>query len=561
MKKNVMITMRFWVMLLMYVLAANTSFSQEEQQWEEGDLKDVEIEIIKERQIVLPNANRNFEKIPPKPSEPIKSPIQYNFRSFSVLSAQANPALRPLRLKQEDPSKVYGGYVTAGYGNYASPYLEGFINTRKNKNQLVGAHAYLKSSGKGPVDGKNSASGNAGVSIFGRSFSEYVSLSGEAEFENRSTHFYGYPENADVEASTIRQSYNDFRLSGSITNAKNTSFSYKLGGGFSYLTDRFDAKETDVDINFISTYKLDGGSAIGIKAGYSILSRSDSEVEAKPRSLLNINPSYVFYPIEDLRFSAGVVASFENDTIDNKDVHAYPDLHASYPISPSVNATASLTGGVEKVSLHTLSNENMWIAPNIPIFHTNKLYDLTIALNTRIGNKVAVNGGVSAASLKNWYFFVNDVTDMSKFTTIYEKKGVERINLFASIGFAQTEAAKIMVRGDWYSYVTDELAEPYHRPTYKLTADASFNIYKKLLLDFDVIAQGGMVGYDYTETTNNGKVELDPAFDLNARMEYLVSGSFSFFVQANNILDNQYPLFMNYPVRGFQVLGGLTWSF
>jgi hypothetical protein len=555
------ITMRYWLTLLVILIAASASFAQDEQQWEEGDLKDVEIEIIKERQIVLPNANRNFEKIPPKPSEPIKAPIQYNFRAFSVLSSQANPTLRPLRLKQEDPSKVYGGYVSAGYGNYASPYLEGFINSKKDKNKLVGAHAYFKASGKGPVDGKNSANGTSGVTVFGRSFSEYLSLALEAGYENRSTHFYGYPENTVVEASDIRQSYNNFKLSGSITNAKNTSFSYKLGGNFGYLADRFDAKETDVDIYFNSNYKLNGESAIGIKTNYSIIGRSDSEVEATPRSLLNVNPSYVFYPIEDLRFSAGIVASFENDTIDNKDVHAYPDLHASYPISPSVNAVASLTGGVEKVSLHTLSSENIWVAPNIPIFHTNKLYDLQIALNTRIGNKVAVNGGVSVASLKNWYFFVNDMTDMSKFTTVYEKKGVERMNLFASIGFAQTEAAKIMLRGDFYSYVMDELDEPYHRPTYKLTADASFNIYKKLLLDFDVIAQGGMVGYDYTETTNNGKVELDPAVDLNARVEYLVSDSFSFFIQANNILDNQYPLFMNYPVRGFQVLGGLTWSF
>jgi hypothetical protein len=555
------ITMRYWLTLLVIIIAASASFAQDEQQWEEGDLKDVEIEIIKERQIVLPNANRNFEKIPPKPSEPIKAPIQYNFRAFSVLSSQANPTLRPLRLKQEDPSKVYGGYVSAGYGNYASPYLEGFINSKKDKNKLVGAHAYFKASGKGPVDGKNSANGTSGVTVYGRSFSEYLSLALDAGYENRSTHFYGYPENTVVEASDIRQSYNNFKLSGSITNAKNTSFSYKLGGNFGYLTDRFDAKETDVDIYFNSNYKLNGESAIGIRANYSIIGRSDSEVEATPRSLLNVNPSYVFYPIEDLRFSAGIVASFENDTIDNKDVHAYPDLHASYPISPSVNAVASLTGGVEKVSLHTLSSENIWVAPNIPIFHTNKLYDLQIALNTRIGNKVAVNGGVSVASLKNWYFFVNDMTDMSKFTTVYEKKGVERMNLFASIGFAQTEAAKIMLRGDFYSYVMDELAEPYHRPTYKLTADASFNIYKKLLLDFDVIAQGGMVGYDYTETTNNGKVELDPAVDLNARVEYLVSDSFSFFIQANNILDNQYPLFMNYPVRGFQVLGGLTWSF
>ena len=59
----------------------------------------------------------------------------------------------------------------------------------------------------------------------------------------------------------------------------------------------------------------------------------------------------------------------------------------------------------------------------------------------------------------------------------------------------------------------------------------------------------------------DAKVELDPAFDLNVRAEYLISESFSLFAQFNNITSNQYPLYLNYPVRGFQGLGGLTWSF
>jgi hypothetical protein len=561
MLKNILNVMRFWI-LSMLIISSWPLLAQNEQQWEEGDLEDVEIEIIKERQIILPKASRNFEKIPPKASEPIKAPIQYTFRSFSVLSAQANPALRPLRLKQEDPKKVFGGYVSGGYGNFSSPYLEGFINTRKNKNKLIGAHVFHRAFGKGPVRDKLSASGSSSVSAYANSFSENFALSADVRFENRYNYFYGVlvPENG-LSLLIPRQAYNNFRIAGSVANARSTNFSYKLGGAFGYLADAFDAKESEVALDFNSSFKLNEESGIGLKAEYVLLNRKDSNVEATPRSLLNVNPTYVFYPIEDLRLSAGVVASFENDTLDNKNVHAYPDFRASYPISPSVNAVASLTGGVEKVSLHTLSKENSWIGSNIPIYHTNKLYDLQVALNTKIGNKVAVNGGFSFASLKNWYFFISEAPETAIFTPVYDKRAVERLNLFASIGFAQTEAAKIMVRGDWYGYNTSEIEEAYHRPAYRLTADASFNIYKKLLLDFDVIAQGGAVGYDFRKTANNGRIELDPAFDLNARTEYLVSDSFSFFVECNNILNNEYQLFTNYPVRGFQVLGGLTWSF
>jgi hypothetical protein len=293
-----------------------------------------------------------------------------------------------------------------------------------------------------------------------------------------------------------------------------------------------------------------------VKADYSLINRKDSLIEANPRSLFSVNPRYEFYPVEDLKLSAGMVAAFENDTLDNKDVHVYPDLRASYPLSPSVEATASLSGGIEKVSLRSLSNENIWVDANIPIFHTNKLLELQVALHTKIGNKISVNGGFSLATLKNLYFFRNTAEDPSKFTVEYDDV-TDRTNFFASLGFAQTETFKFTVRGDVYSYST-EIDEAWHRPTYKVTGETSVNLYDKFLLDVNLIAQGGMKAFD---PVADRRVELDPAFDLNVRTEYLISKSFSIFAQFNNVTSNQYPLFFNYPVRGFQVLGGLTWSF
>lgn len=65
-----------------------------------GELENVEIEIIKERKITLPEAERKFIKIAPHSSEPIYPPITYNFQPIEVRLPMANLTVRPLKLKK-----------------------------------------------------------------------------------------------------------------------------------------------------------------------------------------------------------------------------------------------------------------------------------------------------------------------------------------------------------------------------------------------------------------------------------------------------------------------------
>src|SRR5687767_12171558 len=263
--------------VFMSFLFVNTLYSQDpKKQWtEDGEIENVEIEIVKEREITLPQANRNFEKIPPRASEPIKPPITYDFKSFSFQAPQINAQIRPLKLKQENPSNVYGGFVRVGYGNYVSPLLEGYYNTRRDKNKLVGVHAYHASSDKGPVDDRNSGSGSSGISVFGRSFTKGISLSANAGFENRTTHFYGYPVGTEVEAASIKQSFNLIKVSGALSNATNSDFAYRVGAGVSHLGDKYDAKETEIDLEFSSSYEIDEDSKINVKGDYFLINRTD----------------------------------------------------------------------------------------------------------------------------------------------------------------------------------------------------------------------------------------------------------------------------------------------
>jgi hypothetical protein len=115
-----------------------------------------------------------------------------------------------------------------------------------------------------------------------------------------------------------------------------------------------------------------------------------------------------------------------------------------------------------------------------------------------------------------------------------------------------------MLRADLFRYSTSRIGEAWHRPTYKVTANASYNLYQKFLFNLDIIAQGGMKAQ---QPITKNVIKLDAAFDLNFKTEYLFSQSFSAFVQLNNIASSKYPLFLNYPVRGFQIVGGITWSF
>ena len=544
--------------LLGVLILLNFTSAMAQQEWGDGEIQDVEIEIVEDRQITLPKANRLFQKIPPRPVEPVKPEINYSFKAFNFSLPELSPAIRPLRLKAEEPVQSFRGYISGGYGNYASPYLEAFVTSKEDKKKLVGAHAILNKSGKGPVDGKNSASGIMGISAFAQTFSKDISFNGKIGLENRSTHFYGYPEGLDVSRDTIEQAYTFFNLGLGIANAANADFSYQLGGAFSYVNDKFKAAESTVGFDFRSAYKISEKQSLHLGADYSIISRKDEGVDAKPRNLFQVNGYYSFYAIENLKLQVGATVAFENDTLDSKSFHFYPDVKATYPLNESVDVVGSLTGGMEKVSLQSLANENLWLAPAVALYHTNKIFDLKAGLRAKLGGKVLAGAGISFASLKNLYFFVNDPDDPAKFQVAYDDGSTERTNFYASLLYTHSTIAKVSLQGDYFAYSTDNIAEAYHRPGYRVTLGASYNLFQKFIFNLDVIGQGNVKAFNPETLTT---VKLDPAFDLNFRTEYLVSDTFSAFVDLNNITSNKYPVFLNYPVRGFQAMVGVTWKF
>src|SRR6478736_5846732 len=313
----------------------------------EGEIEKVEIEIVKNREVSVPQAARNFEKIPPRPVEPIKPEITYQFKNLSFNVPDYNPTIRPLRLKSESISKIYGNYVSAGLGNYGSPYAEAYLTNKRNKNKYYGFKFFHRSFMNGPVDDKNSASGNTNIRLFGKAMTNTIAVGGFVNYENTAAYFYGYQPGTVTDRSTIRQDYNIISAGGEIENSNLSNFTYNLKGGYSYLTDHYSASEGEVNLNFLSQYKIDANKRVIINGDYFLINRKDALLNPGARHIFKAKPAYQFSPIDKLSITAGANVVIENDTIGKQNsLHIYPNLSGSYQLSPAVEGYASLTGDI-----------------------------------------------------------------------------------------------------------------------------------------------------------------------------------------------------------------------
>ncbi|HEX9648987.1 MAG TPA: hypothetical protein VGA21_00385 [Cyclobacteriaceae bacterium] len=538
-------------------ISASLTFGQT---WEEqpGEIEEAEVVIEKNIKIVLPFAARNFEKIPPQPVSIRPGALTYSFASFLPVIQPINPRLRVVTISDEEISKLYGGYLKAGFGNYTSPLLNAYIFTKRNEKFSLGAFGNYLSSFRGPVDKKNSASSDLNLGVTGSIHGEDVFLRSEIDYSRLGRYFYGYQDGLLVDRDTIQQIINRFNvrlnLSGELST---TPWLYNLGAGYRYIGDEYDATENEARISGGLGYKLDADGKIVLDAEYMNLGRSDNLIDGLNRNLLQIAPAYHF-TYNKIQILAGINMTVENDTIKglNK-FHLYPDINATFNISGSLSLYGGINGKINVRSLDYWLQENPFLNENTPIFHSNQNLEVYGGLYGQLVNPLGFQLGASIASVKNMSYLVNDSQDISRFTLVYDSMKTSIANVFGQLSL-QKEQARIWFRGDYWGYNTGAVQEAWHLPSFEITAGTKINIYEKIMVSGNFKSLFGIKAYDPVSQLS---IDLDPVLKLDIEVEYLLSKIAGIFVQANNVISSPNEAYFRYPSRGFQVIGGLTFSF
>jgi hypothetical protein len=551
--------MKFRILTLLFTLTSALAFAQEEWEKNDGEIEDVEIEIVKNREIVLPKANRNFEKIPPTSHEKNSNQIEYFFSNLNLPLPALNIRIRPLRIKGEELNKLYGNYIKAGFGNYTTPYLEGYFSSKRNQTLLYGAHVNYINSKNGPVDTDNSGSGAFNVEVFGKYFGKTTTASGEIGLNRDSYHFYGYNDALNVGTDSLKQNFNNVFVQGYLENTNKTNkLQYLTGFRFDYLKDNYEALESELQLDFKAEYALGDQSKIDLVMDYDLISQKDEFLEVKSRNIFRVKPTVTF-EYEGFLINAGFNAVYENDTLsDSDELHFYPMAQVQFSVPSGFRIYAGIRGDVEKLTLRKLTDENPFISANTRAFNSYKTFEFYGGIDGSLSSKLGFGAGASIANYQNMYFFINDPSDQSKFVVFYDTGNTALVNVFGELSYNRNDELRFVMRGDYWGYNTDLSPEAWHRPNYKVSAISTYKLFDKFRFEAEAFTLGGIQAFD---PNNNETVKLDAAFDLNFTTEYLFSKQFSAFVRLNNIFSKEYELLYNYPTRGFQFMIGATYSF
>ena len=532
--------------------------AQTTEEWEDDrKIDDKEIIIEKDKKIELQIQNKNYEKIPQLIPTDKYQVSPYSLNSYSMTYSPVNPGIRVLKIKDEALNKLYGNYIKAGYGNYGTPLLEAFVSNKRNEEYVVGGRFSHFSSSKGPVNDKNSASGMTEAGVFAKAFTDNATIGGKLDFSNRVNYFYGYNPAVEVNKDSTKQKFNTLGINLSIEgNKPKNPLQYSLNTSFYNLNDNFDASESLLGFDFNGNYELSESSAILLETSLDLSTYKDQGTQK--RNVFRINPMYKFQR-NNILFKAGLNIAFENDTLSGKDdLHLYPMVEATFPLEGDFNLTAGIRGDIDRVNYRDITEENPWINTQVPLLHTNRKFDLYGRIKGKISNSLDFSVGVSIAELENFYVFINDPSDSSRFIPVYDQGSSSRTLVDAEIAYEYRDLFYIRGKAEIMNYDMDELAEPWHLPNLRFNLSGGYNIYDKILLEAELITLTGINALDPVDFST---VKLDGIADLNIKGEYFISERASIFLNFYNLFSKEYERYLNYPSRGLMFVGGVSYSF
>jgi len=150
---------------------------------------------------------------------------------------------------------------------------------------------------------------------------------------------------------------------------------------------------------------------------------------------------------------------------------------------------------------------------------------------------------------------------LNKFLVLYDKVGV--FNTHFDITFQKKEKIKLLLASNYYQYFTEKEQNAWYKPTMDVQLLTQYNLMDKFILKADIIAYNGVdAKFIYSNNPVSTKIiHLKGTTDVNLGVEYCYSKILSAFLNFNNITSSKYKQWIKYPTYGFNILGGISYSF
>nr|WP_321236305.1 TonB-dependent receptor [uncultured Psychroserpens sp.] len=563
------------IILIILILNVSISFAQER---EKDTLDAGTVNVVKP---YTPKISDAF-KIKETPSlndstTAKKKEIKYNIFSIPVASTFTPAKGKAANVDKEKPVKLFDNYASLGVGTYTTILGEVYLNHELSNNERVGGY-FSHHSSAGDIEGINFDNNFSETGLnahYSQKLSDY-SWKVEGGFQLQTFNWYGVPDQSmptfDVDHSFYTAQFGGhINFEDAIVNRGSVlyrRFGDNLDSGENrfILKTGFDIPVNDELINTEVTLDYIGGSFDRL---YFI-----DEAYDYGNFNLGVAPSYQMKQ-DDLTVNLGLKIVYLNDNeASESDFFIYPNITASYRlVGDLMIAYGGIEGGLIQNSYYDFAQENPFIAPASFIAPTDQAYNVSLGVKGKLSNNVSYNVSGHYLAEKNKPLF-NIGPDLNvdrenyqygnSYGLVYDD--VSTFSIAGELNIDVNRNFKLGLKGEYFAYDTDEQAEAWNLPDIKGSVFLDYQIDRHWFAGANLFYVGErkdrvVTGLGTLTAPMISRVTLDSYLDLNAHVGYKISDQLSVFAKANNIANQDYQRWLNYPVQSIQFLAGATYQF
>ena len=509
-----------------------------------------------------------------------KKEVKYNIFSFPVASTFTPAKGKAAVVEKEKPVKLFDNYATLGVGTYKTILGEVYLNHALSRNESVGGY----------VSHHSSAGGIEGLS-FDDNFSDSkinlnyttrlrdLSWNVEGGFQHQVFNWYGVHQSQITDAQA------------NISDVSHTFYNAYVGGDITFedtyiktahvLFRRFGDNQGSGENRLVLKGEVDvplGDEEISTKVVIDYLGGGFDSNYSETNALdygnikLGITPTYELKQ-DDLTVNLGASVNYLNDRASGKSsVYIYPNISATYRVaSDLVIAYAGIDGDLIQNSYYDFASENTFVSPTLDIMPTDQVYNAYAGIKGKLSSNMSYNIAGHYVSDKSKALFINnDITKTSQSYTYGNSFGVvyDNVDTFGFSGELNVDVNrnfKLGLKAEYFSYSTDSQAEAWNLPDITGSLFVDYQIDTHWFAGVNLFYVGERKDQFFLNDPNIAAtpftVTLDSYFDANAHVGYHINEQFSVFAKANNIANQGYQRWQNFPVQSIQFLAGATYKF
>ena len=553
-----------YIALTVLLLVPYASIAQENWEKPAGGIENAQVVIEKDKVIRLRPVSRRFKAIQLEIPQAKPLAFEHHLKEPTDSLPSLQVIVRPRTMKDQALDKFYGLNAKVGAGNYKSAYALINASTKRNDQYFLNGYFNHYSSGEGPENGSMAGEWTTIVGGSGKYFLNNSTIYSDVNVKNHTYGIYGYDPNEFATIGfmeTLKQKLNIITFNvGLVDNNLDNDIDHNLNLGINYLFNNHSYAEFIFEANYLLKAKFDETWSLKTLADFTFFNQEPHGTTVFHRRYAQIKP-VLSYKLNQFVFSVGLNANHVLDPIivakNLSQFRFFPVATIDYEISSRHHAKIGLDGGVEKLSLNNILEENPYISEDVLVNNNINDFVALVSLEGEIIPNLGYKLGYTYKHYDRMMFYKNNNIDSARFDIFYDEGGTT-INMFSlGLSYVLNDNITLSANGAYNMYETVDIVEAWHRPTFKTDFTSKFKIAKRLHGNITYFLLNGIKAED-----NAGQIKtLDIIHDLNIGLNLLLTERAGIFVDVMNVLGSNYQIYNNYPVKGFQVIGGLSFKF